>query len=40
MNPACSEIAIGVSAGTALPRISGSVSDSDGCHHPRKWFVA
>jgi hypothetical protein len=40
MNPACNEIAIGASAGTALPRMFGSVSASDGCHQPSQRLVA
>ena len=40
MNPACSEIAIGVSAGTSDDRMLGSVSASDGCHQPSQRFVA
>ena len=40
MKPACSETAIGISAGTANDRMLGSVSDSDGCHQPSQRFVA
>ncbi len=40
MNPACSDIATGISAGTAEDRMLGSVSTSDGCHHPSHWLVA
>ena len=39
MNPACSEMAIGASAGTAEDSMLGSVSDSDGCHQPSQWLV-
>ena len=39
MNPACSDSAIGASAGIVDARILGSVSDSDGCHQPNQWLV-
>ena len=40
MNPACSDTAIGISAGIVDDRILGSVSTSDGCHQPSQRLVA
>jgi hypothetical protein len=40
MKPACSDTAIGISAGIAYERMFGSVSTSEGCHHPSQRLVA